>query len=60
MQGNDVLMKIEITGETYFENLVQKNEDCVENVALQNPYTPEQTVLIGFNIIDKCGFYSYD
>ena len=55
-----MLTKIEITGETYFENLVQKNEDCVENVALQNPYTPEQTVLIGFNIIDKCGFYSYD
>ena len=60
MQENDALMKREITGETYFEDLVQQIEDCVENVASQNPYTAAQTVSIGFNIIDKCGFYSYD
>ena len=51
-------MKREITGETHFEDLVQKIEDCVENVASQNPYTPAHTVSMGFNIIDKCGFYS--
>ena len=50
-------MKKEITGETHFEELVQQIEDCIENVASQNTYTPLQMVLIGFNIIYKCGFY---
>ena len=53
MQENDAIMKVEITGETHSEDLVQKIEDCVENVASQNLYTPAQTILIGFNIIDK-------
>ena len=60
MQGNNALMKREITGETHFEYLVQQIEDCVDNVASQNPYTPAQTVSIGFKIMDKCGFYSDD
>ena len=50
MQGNDTVMKSEITGETHFED--------VENVASQNIYTTAQTASIRFNIIDKCGFYS--
>ena len=58
MQENDALMKSEITGETHFEDLVQQIEDCVKNVASQNTYNPVQTVLMGFNIIDKCVFYS--
>ena len=58
MQENDVPMKKEIAGETHFEELVQQIEDCVENVASKNPYTPAQMVSIGFNIIYKCGFYS--
>ena len=58
MQENDVLMKSEITGETHFGDLVQQIEDCVEILASQNLYTPTQTVLIGLNIIYKCGFYS--
>ena len=53
-------MKTEITGETHFEDLVQQIEDCVKNIASHNPYTPAQTVSIGFNIIDKCIFYSED
>ena len=60
MKENDALMKWEITGETHLEDLVQLIEDCIKNVALKNPYTPAQTVLIGFNIIDKCRFYSDD
>ena len=60
MQENDALTKREITGETHFEDLLQQIEDCVENVASQNPYTPAHTVSMGFNIIDKCGFYSDD
>ena len=60
MQENNALTKIEITGETHFEELVQQIQDCVENAASQNLYTPAQTILIGFNIIDKCGFYSDD
>ena len=53
-------MKKEIAGETHFEDLVQKNEDCVKNVASQNPYTLVQTVSICFNIIDKCDFCCCD
>ena len=60
MQENDALMKKEITGETHFEDLVQKIEDCVDNVALQHIYTPAQTISIGLNIIDKYGFYIDD
>ena len=37
---------------------MQQIEDCVKNVASKNLYTPAQTVLIGFNSIDKCGLYS--
>ena len=44
MQKNDALMKSEITGETHFEDLVQQIEDCVNNAASQNPYTPAHTV----------------
>ena len=53
-------MKKEITGKTHFEELVKQIEDCVENAASQNLYTPAQTVSIGFNIVYKCGFYSDD
>ena len=60
MQENDMLMKKEKTGEKRFEDSLQKIEDCVKNVASQNPYTPAQKVLIGFKNIDKCGFYSDD
>ena len=60
MQENEALMKSDITDETQFGDLVQKIEDCVENVVSQNPYTPAQTVSIGFNIIYKCEFYSDD
>ena len=58
MQENKALMKKEITGETHYEELVQKIEECVESVASKNLYTPAQTLLIGFNIIYKWGFYS--
>ena len=44
MQENDQLIKIEITGEMHFEDLVQQIEDCVNNAASQNPYTPAHTV----------------
>ena len=60
MQKNDALMKREITGETHFEDLLQKIEDCVKNVASHKPHTPAQTVSIGFKIIDKYGFYNDD
>ena len=60
MQEDDVLTKFEITGETHFQDLVKKIEDCVKNVASQNLYNPAQTASIGFNIVDKCGFYSED
>ena len=47
-----------MTGETHFGYLVQQIEDCADNIVSQKFYTPVQTVLIGFNIIDKCCFYS--
>ena len=47
-----------MTGETHFGYLVQQIEDCADNIVSQKCYTPVQTVLIGFNIIDKCCFYS--
>ena len=58
MQENDALMKREKKGEMHIEDLFQQIEDCVKNVASQNTYTPEQTVPIGFNTIDKCSVYS--
>ena len=51
MQENDALTKKEITGETHFEDLVQKIKDCVENVASQYLYTTAQAVSIDLNII---------
>ena len=60
MQKNNAIMKSDITGETHFQDLVQKIEDCVENIALQNTYTTAQTSYIGFIIVYKCGFYSDD
>jgi len=57
MQDNDKRIKKETTSDTHFEELVQHIEDYVENAASQNSYTTEQTILIGFNIIDKSGFY---
>ena len=60
MQENNALMKKEIKGETHLEDVRQQIEDCVDNLASQNPYTAAQTVSMGFNIIDKCGLYGED
>ena len=60
IQENIKLMKREITGETHFEDLVQQILSCVKNVASRNPYNPTQTVSVGFNVIYKCGFCSYN
>ena len=53
-------MNSQISGDTEFEAFVQKIEDRQEAVALQNPYTDIQIVIIAKNLIESTGFYTMD
>ena len=56
----DKRMKIPIIRETEFETIVQQMEDGQEAMALQNPYTNTQIVIIKENLIESTGFYTMD
>ena len=49
-----------ISGETLFEEFVEKIEWNQEAVAMQNPYSPAHIVSMAYANIDKCGLYQYD
>ena len=53
-------MKEPISGETLFEDFVEKIEWNQEAVAIQNPYFPAQIVSMAYANIDKCGLYQDD
>ena len=50
-------MKEPISGETLFEKFVLKIEWNKEAVAVQNPYSLGQIVLLAYANIDKYGLY---
>ena len=53
-------MKEPISGETLFEEFVEKIEWNQEAVAVQNPYSPAQIVSMAYTNIEKCGLYQDD
>ena len=53
-------MKEPISGETLFEEFVEKIEWNQESVAVQNPYSPAQIVSMAYANIEKCGLYQDD
>ena len=53
-------MKELISGETLFEEFVEKIEWNQEAVTVQNLYYPAQIVSMDYANIDKCGLYQDD
>ena len=51
LQDNDRKLASEVSGETFDEELLLQIEDCVEVVAIQNPYTPAQIFSISMLIL---------
>ena len=60
IQEIDRKMKEPISGETIFEESVEKNEWNQEVFAVQNPYTPAQILSMAYANIEKCGLYQDD
>ena len=46
-----------MSGQTLFEEFVEKIDWNQEAVAVQNPYSPAQIVSMAYANIDKCGLY---
>ena len=57
IQEIDRKIKEPISGETPFEEFVEKIEWNQESVAVHNPYSPAQIVSMAYANIDKCGLY---
>ena len=60
IQEIDRKIKEPISGETLFEEFVEKIEWNQEAVAVQNPYYLSQIVSMAYANIDKCGLYQDD
>ena len=60
MQDIDWKIKEPISGETLFEEFVKQIEWNLEDVAVQNLYSPDQIVSMAYANIDKCGLYQDD
>ena len=52
--------KEKISGETIFEEFIEKIEWNQEAVAVKNTYSPAQIVSTAFTNIKKCGLYQDD
>ena len=50
-------IKEPISGETIFEEFVEQIEWNQEAVAVQNPYSPAQTISMVYANIEKCRIY---
>ena len=57
VQEIDRKMKEPISGETLFEEFIEKIEWNQEALAVQNPYTPAQIFSMAYANIKKCGLY---
>ena len=57
IQEIDRNIKEPISGETLFEEFVEKIEWNQEAVAVQNPYSPSQIFSMAYANIEKCGLY---
>ena len=53
-------IKEPISGETLFEDFVEKIEWNQETISMQNTYSPDQIVSMDYANINKCVLYQYD
>ena len=53
-------MKEPISGESLFEEFVKQIEWNQKELAVKNPYSPNQIVSMAYTNIDKCGLYQDD
>ena len=60
IQEIDQKIKEPISGETLFEEFVEKIEWNQEAIAVQNPYSPAQIISMAYANIEKCGLYQDD